>query len=390
MEMNTRRFLFSLLALSLLFATRAHAAADPSVKGLWLVTDYPALTVQAGGNAGIQMKLENSGLPPERAALSVKGLPRGWKAEFLGGGQPVEAAMPFTNESVPLELRLTVPADQTTGSYDLVVLADGKTQSASLPLAVTLGEELPAKLELTPKLPSLKGTVKASFDYEFTVKNASGKDLLVNLAAQTPPHFRGTFTENYGSQEIGSIPIEAGKSKDLKFKVRLPDDATAGSYKLAVDATAGGVEAEMPLVLQATGQPRLHLASADERLSAEAEAGEASQLHLVVSNEGTAPIENVALSASPPTGWKIDFDNKTIERLDPGAKQEVVANLVPAAKAIAGDYMTTVRASGSGDSASADFRIAVTTSTLWGVFGIGVIAIALLVLAGAVFRFGRR
>ena len=39
---------------------------------------------------------------------------------------------------------------------------------------------------------------------------------------------------------------------------------------------------------------------------------------------------------------------------------------------------------------SADFRITVTTSTLWGIVGIGIIAIALLVLLGAVARFGRR
>jgi uncharacterized membrane protein len=67
-----------------------------------------------------------------------------------------------------------------------------------------------------------------------------------------------------------------------------------------------------------------------------------------------------------------------------------MANLTPAAKAIAGDYMTPIKASAGGDTASADFRVAVTTSTLWGVFGIGIIAIALLVLVGAVFRFGRR
>ena len=42
------------------------------------------------------------------------------------------------------------------------------------------------------------------------------------------------------------------------------------------------------------------------------------------------------------------------------------------------------------NSASADFRITVTTSTLWGIVGIGIIAIALLVLLGAVARFGRR
>ncbi|HEY4136799.1 MAG TPA: NEW3 domain-containing protein [Alphaproteobacteria bacterium] len=396
-----RRFLFSLITALLVGAaqvaigqvgiSQAWAAdASPAPKGLWLVTDYPALTVQSGGSASIQMKLENSGLPPERSALSVQGLPDGWKAQLLGGGQPVAAAMPFTNQSVGIELRIDVPPGQTSGTYNLVVQAKGAAQSASLPLQVSLGKELPPKLDLTPKLPSLRGTVKASFDYDFTVKNTSGRNLVINLSAQTPQNFQASFTENYGSQEIGSIPVDAGQSKDLKLKVQLPADATAGDYKLLVQASAEGVGAEMPLVLQATGQSKLKLTSKDDRLSAEAEAGKVSQLHLVLSNEGTAPIENVNLSASPPNDWKVDFDAKTVGRLNPGEKQEIVANVTPSAKAIAGDYMTTMRASGSGDSASADFRVAVTTSTLWGVFGILIIAIAALVLIGAVVRFGRR
>jgi len=52
--------------------------------------------------------------------------------------------------------------------------------------------------------------------------------------------------------------------------------------------------------------------------------------------------------------------------------------------------MTSLRANAKGDSSSADFRVTVTTSTLWGVVGIGVIAVALLVVLGAVARFGRR
>ena len=66
------------------------------------------------------------------------------------------------------------------------------------------------------------------------------------------------------------------------------------------------------------------------------------------------------------------------------------ALLTPSAKAIAGDYMTTFRANGKGDSNSADFRITVATSSMWGMVGIGIIAIAFLVLIGAVARFGRR
>ena len=52
--------------------------------------------------------------------------------------------------------------------------------------------------------------------------------------------------------------------------------------------------------------------------------------------------------------------------------------------------MTTFRANGKGNSSSADFRITVATSSMWGMVGIGIIAIAFLVLIGAVARFGRR
>jgi len=68
----------------------------------------------------------------------------------------------------------------------------------------------------------------------------------------------------------------------------------------------------------------------------------------------------------------------------------VKALVTPSDKAIAGDYVASFRANGRGESSSADFRITVTTSTLWGVVGVGIIAVALLVLLGAVARFGRR
>jgi uncharacterized membrane protein len=60
------------------------------------------------------------------------------------------------------------------------------------------------------------------------------------------------------------------------------------------------------------------------------------------------------------------------------------------ADSITGDYQTTICASSAGgQSGSANFRITVLTSTLWGAVGIGVIAVALLAVF-AVARFGRR
>ena len=110
----------------------------------------------------------------------------------------------------------------------------------------------------------------------------------------------------------------------------------------------------------------------------------------MLSNDGTAAIDEVELSGTVPTNWKVEFEPKSIATLAPNEKKEVVAKVTPADKAIAGDYVASFRANGRGESASADFRITVTTSTMWGIVGIGIIAVALLVLLGAVARFGRR
>ena len=89
------------------------------MKGLWLLTDYPSQTVRPGEVANVRFKLQNAGLAPESLALSVDGAPAGWKADVLGGGQPVAAAMPGINESSSLQLRVDVPKDAKPGSQTM-------------------------------------------------------------------------------------------------------------------------------------------------------------------------------------------------------------------------------------------------------------------------------
>jgi uncharacterized membrane protein len=86
----------------------------------------------------------------------------------------------------------------------------------------------------------------------------------------------------------------------------------------------------------------------------------------------------------------VSFEPKTVDRIAPNENKEVKALVTPADKAVAGDYVTTVRAAARGESASQSFRVAVTTSTLWGLVGIAIIGGALLIMIGSVVWFGRR
>ena len=158
--------LFSLALLVVATALPAGAQdTPPPVKGMFLLTDYPAVTVRPGTTTTVNLRLRNYALPPERFALSVSGVPHGWTATLLGGGQPAGAAMVATNDTSTLHLRLDVPEDATIGTQNITVTAKGRSTELTLPVAVTLAKDLPAKLTVEPQLPSLRGTSKSSFEY---------------------------------------------------------------------------------------------------------------------------------------------------------------------------------------------------------------------------------
>ncbi len=391
MRPSTAAVLLAFSAQVMAGAVTAGAADAPKdVKGLYLLTDYPAVSVRPGTTSTVSLRLQNYGLAPERYALSVDGTPPGWTATLLGGGQPVAAAMPATDQSVSLQLRLDVPANADIAASTLTVKADGQGSNVSLPITINLAKELPAKLALSPQLPSLRGTPKSSFDYTVSVKNDSGRNLTVSLSATAPRNFETSFTEAYGTQELSSVPIDAGASKDVKLKVRPPSSVDAGSFPIEMTATSGDTTAKTALSLDVVGTPRLSIAGRDGLVSARGTAGEQSTVPVVVANDGTAAAENVELSGSAPSGWKVEFDKKTVDRIAPGQTAEVNALVTPTEKSLAGDYMATIRAASRGETASTQFRFTVGTSTTWGMVGVGVIGAALLIMVGAVARFGRR
>jgi uncharacterized membrane protein len=373
-------------------AAAALAADQPAVTGLYLTTRYPALTVKAGETATIDLSLHNYKLPPQELSLSVPEIATGWKATVLGGGQPVAAVEVAPDADERLQLRLVPPAGAGPGDYHFTVEAKGANdQDQKLAITVTVGEEVPAKLKLTTNFPDLRGTATTAFKYRVSITNDSGRDTTLNLSGDAPKNFQVTFAEAYGSQQLTSIPIEAGKSKDVDVALSIPRETTAGDYKLSVHAKTDQASADLSLTLTILGQPRLTLSGVNGRLSGTAYAGQSSELTVVLRNDGSEAAHDIELSATTPDQWKAVFDPKTVQQLAAGAEQEVKVTLTPSPRAIAGDYQATFRASATGGiSESANFRITVLTSTLWGAIGIAIIAIALLVVVFAVARFGRR
>jgi uncharacterized repeat protein (TIGR01451 family) len=396
MRQSPLTLLATLIFAAALLVVRAPAAnaADtppPDVKGLWLIADYPNIGARPGEEAHFNLSLVNYGLAPQLAALTLENVPQGWSAELRGGGRPVSAAFVDYNGKSHIELKVKVPADAKPQRYSFTVKATSAAAPAQeLPLSVNVEPQSGAVLTAEPKLPTLRGTPHSSFDFRINVKNDSADNMLVTLAAQAPRGFQVVFKEGYGSQELTSLPFKAGESKELAVDVKPPATLAAGRYPIKVQLSSEHAKVETQLLMDVTGQPSVTLSGENDRLSGEANAGQEKRFTFILRNSGSAEARNITLSASPPSGWKVNFDPKEVPVLAPNAEEKVTATVIPSDKALAGDYMMSVRANGDAVSESVNYRVTVLTSTVWGVVGLGVIAASLLVLLGAVGRFGRR
>jgi len=392
-----RRILSSIIVLILIvtmFSVRPALAqgGNPPVissQGLTLFTNYPAQEAAIGETITFGLTLRSSDVP-QVAKLEVKDLPLDWTMSFKGGSRVVESAYVEPETDTKVDFKVEPPANVEAGTYNFTVVARGENgQVASMPIELVIKEKLPPSLNFSIDLPTLKGAPDSTFRYNATLKNSGDQDLNVNLVSDTPSGFQVNFKLN--SQDVTDIPIAANESKHLSVEVKPYTDVQAGSYPINITAQSAEAKTEAALTAEVIGQPEMKINSPDGRLSAEAYVGDTTPVQVVVQNTGTAAIHNVELSGTQPNSWKVDFQPNRIAEVGAGKQVEVTANIKPADQAIAGDYVVTVKAkSDDGPTKSEDFRITVLTSTLWGIAGVSLIAVAVLVVGLAVMRFGRR
>ncbi|WP_367717684.1 NEW3 domain-containing protein [Nitratireductor sp. GISD-1A_MAKvit] len=369
------------------------AQQSAELSGFWLTTSWPEMTIKPGETQSVSLSLRNEKLPPQRATIEVSGVPESWAWSLKGGGRDVTAAIVSPDSTERLTLELTPPEDASTdGEHAIEVRARTAAETVTLPLVVRLSEteDAASGLSLEPELPALRGTARSTFSFKIKVKNEGAEDGLFNLTASVPAGFQTRFKKGYGSEEITGLPIAAGATETVTMEVIPSRGVAAGRYEAGFEVSGEGLSGTTQLSLDVTGEPQVAIVGPQERLSGEAVAGRESSFTFTLVNTGTAPATDLELSATPPSGWTVAFEPQDVAQIAPNSTGEVNVKITPSEQAIAGDYMVSVRASNDTVSESVQFRVTVRTSTMWGAAGLGVIAVAALVLGGAVMRYGRR
>jgi uncharacterized membrane protein len=374
----------------LMIAGAAPVLAQEGQRNLFFYTRYPAQEATVGDTITFKLTLGTE-TTPQVVRLGMRDVPTGWNVTFRGDGRVIQSAYVEPNNNATFDLRIEPPTDVKAGEYRMIAVATGVAQEVALPIVLTLKEKAtnPAGLSFKVDLPTLRGSPSTTFRYNATLKNESSEEVPVSLLAEAPRGFQVDF--KLSGQSITSVPFGPNESKSLSIEVRPFTDIPAGTYEINILARGGDLQATTRLVADVTGQPQLVLTTPDGRLSGEARIGEQTEVKLVVRNTGSAPARNIELSASPPIGWTVEFEPKQIPELAANQIIEVTAKVQPSNQAIAGDYLVTFTARpAEASAATSEFRFTVLTSTLWGLVGIALIAVAVVGVGLAVMRFGRR
>jgi uncharacterized membrane protein len=364
----------------------ASAPVSLALNPVTLTTPYPAIEVAPGAKVSLAVEVETQ--DAGRVDLSLDGVPADWTATIRGGGFLVNGV--YANGSDPTEVTVdvTVPESATDGTTRITLEASSDGSTASLPVDVRVTPNAAGEVTLETDFPELQGSTDASFSFTLTLRNDTPDDLTFGVTATAPPGWTADAEITSQAQAASAI-VEAGSTTSIKVDVQAPEDAAADVYPITVQASSGDKTAEAQLSVEITGSYDLELTTPDGRLSANASAGSATDLSVVLRNSGTADIPDVALSASTPTGWEVEFDPATVT-VPAGGEVQVIARMTPSSNAIAGDYVATFNAQSDLADANAEMRITIETSLLWGVVGVGLIALVLAGLWWTFRRYGRR
>lgn len=384
--MTTTRLTGLLLSAGLvLLSIAAPAAVAAATFGI--TTPYPAVSVQPGNN--VTFNLDITVPEAERVDLSVAGVPSGWTANIQGGGNAVNAVFVGGSTAATVQLSVTVPQAATPGSQTLTITARSPQGTRDLPLQVTVLGATSGAIQLTTDFAKLSGTASSTFSYSLTLTNTGTQKQTFTLQGQGPDGWQVTVHPASNAQALTDT-IDGGANDTLSVSATPPSSVAAGAFPLQITVAGGGQTASANLEADVTGSPSVSLSTPNQVLNAQVTAGSTGTVSLVVTNTGSTPLQNVAVTASPPSGWTSAFAPTSIATLAPGATDTVTATITPASDSLSGDYDITFTVTAGTATATVDIRTTVQTSPLWGFIGLGLIALVIIGLGWVFRRYGRR
>ncbi len=353
-------------------------------KGVILYTPFTQISVPPGETIDYSVEIINKNENVEDLDVSVSGMPRGWNYELKSGGWKIGRISVLPDERKTLSLRVEVPVQVNKGSYSFNVNAG----SISLPLTIIVSAQGTYNTEFTADQRNMEGQASATFTYNATLRNRTAEQQLYALTANAPRGWNVSFRAQ--GRQVTSVEVEPNATSMISVEVKPPSSAGTGSFKIPVRAFSSTTSGDLEFEAVITDSYGIELTTPTGLLSSSVTAGDTRKIALEVRNTGSSELKDIEFSSTKPLDWDVTFEPDKVASLIAGSSTTLSATLKASNKAIPGDYVVKMTARTPEVTSTADFRISVRTSMVWGWIGILVIAV---VLGGVYYlfrKYGRR
>jgi len=246
-------------------------------------------------------------------------------------------------------------------------------------------EPMQDKLAANAKFPAMTGSADSTFKYEvqftFTTDKPSGDDF--DLTVGAPPNWIAYVAESAYAldSQIASIHLERFSVLESVIVVVVPPFwlyPEPGDYPVELRVTSADVDEVVNLTTTITPRYGVMAATVSGRSGVKAKVGEPAVFDVNIVNSGMTTLDSVA----------------KLENIAPGDEEEAEVSITPSGKAVAGDYMVTLKFGGEPELSSRppelDIRVSVEKKTAWGIIGAVIVVAAIGGLVWAFREFGRK
>ena len=357
-------------------------------------------TIISGRDTILRVNIENQGDEAIHKITFSADTPENWSVGF----DPVGVASLDVYESESINAKLKVPAGTPAGDYMVTLKASGTEVSAKdidIRVTVKIITTTVEEISMSVAHPTIEAIAGGEFVFEVefrytAVGGVTGESRSFDLRAKGPADWEIYITPRYEKEKrISAISLKPGFAYGETHRVvatppfwPLPEP---GEYKLTLEAVSGEMTDTIELTAVITARYSLVAVPSAERYDTKATAGKDNYFSIEVGNLGTAPIENIKFSSDKPTGWSIEFLPDKVDLLEAFSTKTVDVNIKPPPETIAGDYVISLRASGTqATSIELPLRVTVETPTIWGWVGVAIIVLVIIGLVVIFMRFSRR
>ncbi len=381
--MKAKSFFKKALFCGIIMTTLFSVCTDV-ISQVQVYTSNTKISLAPGESVNYSIELSNKGNNTALCDVSVSGIPKSWDYSFKSGNYLVKQVAVKPNGNQSLKLKLDVPLKVNKGNYKFYIHA-GDSQ---LPISVNVSRQGSYNTEFTCNQKNMEGHSKSNFSFKTTLQNGTDDTQLYSLTSRTPVGWSVEFKPN--RKQATSVEVAAGGKSDINIDVKPPESVKAGNYKIPVRAVNSFTSADMELEVVITGTYGMELTTPNGLVSTDVTAGSKDQIELLVKNTGSVALKNVKLTGSNPKGWKVSFDKKEINDIEPGKVVKTYATIEASDDAVAGDYITNITAKVPEVTSKLSFRVGVKTPLIWGWIGVFVIVAALGSVVMLFRKYGRR